>query len=58
MAATQAAQVPRAEPAWGTVGAPRPAMDWDELVRDWDAVPDPLGGNTLFVVLEQLGWLN
>ena len=43
------AQEPQAEPAQGAEGA-RP---WD---RDWDAVPDPLGGEALPLVVKVYGW--
>ena len=42
---------PQAEPARGTEGA----EPWD---RDWDAVPDPLGGEALPLVVEVYGWLS
>ena len=44
------AQGPQAEPALGAEGA----RDWD---RDWDAIPDPLGGEVLPLVIEVYGWL-
>ena len=45
------AQGPQGEPARGAEGA-RP---WD---RDWDAVPDPLGGEALPLVVRVYGWLS
>ena len=45
------AQGPQGEPARGAEGA-RP---WD---RDWDAVPDPLGGGALPLVVVVYGWLS
>ena len=45
------AQGSQGEPARGAEGA-RP---WD---RDWGAVPDTLGGETLLLVVEVYGWLN
>ena len=47
MAAAPVAQEPWAGPAQGAVGAPSPAEARSDLVRDWDTVPDPLGGETL-----------
>ena len=58
MAAAPVAQEPRPEPARGAVGAPRPFQARSYTVRERDAVPDPLGGETLLVVLEMYGWLN
>ena len=52
-----AVQEPRAEPTGGgprTV-PPDPARGW---VRDWDGIPDPLGGETLPVVVEVLRWVS
>ena len=45
------AQGPQGEPVQGAEGA-RP---WD---RDWDAVPDPLGGEALPLVVVVYGWLS
>ena len=45
------AQGPQGEPARGAEGV-RP---WD---RDWDTVPDPLGGEALPLVVEVYGWLS
>ena len=45
------AQQPQGRPARGAEGA-RP---WD---RDWDTVPDPLGGEALPLVVEVYGWLS
>ena len=42
------AQGPQAEPARGAEGA----RTWD---RDWDAIPDPLGGKALHLVMEVYG---
>ena len=44
------AQGPQAEPARGAEGA----RDSD---RDWAAIPDPLGGEALCLVMEVYGWL-
>ena len=46
------AQEPQAEPAQGAEGAQ------DYWARDWDTVPDPLGGEALPVVMEVYGWLS
>ena len=51
-ALAQQAQEPRAEPARGAEGA---RGDW---AWDWDAIPDPLGGEALPLVMEVYGWLN
>ena len=48
----QQAQEPQAEPARGAEGA---RGDW---ARDWDAIPDPLGGEALPLVMEVYGWLS
>ena len=45
------AQGPQGEPARGAEGA-RP---WD---LEWDAVPDPLGGQALPLVVGVYGWLS
>ena len=45
------AQGPQGEPAREAEGA----QPWD---RDWDAVPDPLGGEALPLVVEVYGWLS
>ena len=58
MAAALAAQEPWAEPAHRAEGAPHPAGAQDAWMRDWDAIPNPLGIEALSVVLEVLGWLN
>ena len=58
MAADPEAPEPQVEPVQGAEGAPRPARAPDAWVRDWDAVPNPLGGEALPVVLEVPGWLN
>ena len=58
IAAAQVAQEPRAEPAEGALGDPHPAQARDKGVQNWDAIPNPLGGKTLRVVLEVYGWLN
>ena len=52
------AREPRAELARGAVGAPRPAVARNDWVRDWDAIPDPLGGDPLPLVMKVYGWLN
>ena len=39
------AQEPQAEPARGAEGA------WGDWTRDWDAIPDPLGGEALPLVV-------
>ena len=52
------AQEPRAEPAWGAVGAPRPAGAGNSWVRDWDAIPGLLGGKALRLVIEVYRWLS
>ena len=44
------AQGPQAEPARGA----EEARDWG---RDWDAIPDPLGGEALPLVVEVYVWL-
>ena len=48
----QQPQEPRAEPERGAEEA---RGDW---ARDWDAIPDPLGGEALPLVMEVYGWLN
>ena len=45
------AQGPQEEPARGAEGA----QPWD---RDWDAVPEPLGGEALHLLVELDGWLS
>ena len=52
------AQEPRAEPARGRVGAPRPAEAGNDWVLRWSAIPDPLGGLALPLVMEVYGWLS
>ena len=42
----------------GTSGVPRPAEARCDWVQDWDAIPDPLGGEILPLVLEVYGLLN
>ena len=51
-ALAQQAQELQAEPARGAEGA---RGNWD---LDWDAVPDPLGGEVLPVVMEVYGRLS
>ena len=51
-APAQQAQEPRAEPARGAEAA---RGDW---ARDWDAIPDPLGGEALPLVMEVYGSLS
>ena len=58
MAAAPVAQEPRADPARGAVGAPRPAEARSDWVRDWNAVSHPMGGETLPLVMEVYGWLS
>ena len=50
-APAQQAQEPQAEPARGAEGAR------GDRARDWDAIPDPLGGEALPLVMEVYGWL-
>ena len=45
-------QEPQAEPARGAEGA---RGDW---ARDWDAIPDPPGGEALPLMVEVYGWLS
>ena len=58
MAAALVAHGPQAGPALRAVGAPPPAEARNTWVREWDAVADPLRGETLPVVLEVYGWLS
>ena len=51
-APVQQQQEARAEPAQGAEGA---RTDW---ARDWNAIPDPLGGETPPLVMEVYGWLS
>ena len=51
-APVQQAQEPRADPARGAEAA---RGDW---TRDWDAIPDPLGGEALPLLMEVYGWLS
>ena len=51
-APAQQAQEARAEPARGAEGAR------GDLARDWDAIPDLLGGEALPLVMEVYGWLS
>ena len=46
------AQEPQAEPARGAEGA---RGNW---ARDWDTVPDSLGGEALPLVMQVYGWLS
>ena len=50
------AQQPRAEPAQGAVGTARPAEAQSDRVRNWDAVPDPLGSKVLPLVMAVHVW--
>ena len=50
-AAAPQAQGRQGEPARGAEGV----QPWD---RDWDTVPDPLGGEALPLVVEVYGWLS
>ena len=52
------AQEPWAEAARGAVGATCPVEARGDWVRDWDAIPDPLGGEAPLLVMEVYGWLN
>ena len=56
MAAAPVAQEPQAELERGAVGAPRPAEARSDCVRDLDAIPAPMGGETPPLVLEVHGW--
>ena len=38
--------------------APRPAEARNDWSRDWDAIPEPLGGKALPLVMEVHRWLN
>ena len=58
MASALVAQEPRVALAFGVVGARHLTEARDELVRDWDAAPHLLRGETLLLVLEVYGWLN
>ena len=51
-ALAQHAQEPRAEPARVAEGA---RGDW---ARDWDAIPEPLGGEALPLAIEVYGWVS
>ena len=51
-ALAQNAQEPQAEPARRAEGV---RGDWD---TDWDAIPDPLGGEALPLVMEVYRWLS
>ena len=39
-------------------GAPRPAEATNDWIRDWSAMPDPLVGEALPLVMEVYGWLS
>ena len=52
------AQEPRGQPARGAVGALRSAETRNNLVREGSAIPDPLGGEAILLVMEVYGWLS
>ena len=40
------------------MGAPHPPGARNDWVGDWDAIPDPLGGEALPLVMQVYGWLS
>ena len=58
MATVPALHEPQGKRVRGYGGALPPAGAGYGWVRDWDAIPNPLGGETFPVVLKMLRWLN